>query len=180
MGGGHRRRSLRLRGYNYASPGAYFVTLCTQGRACVFGNIMDAILHRTDAGGMIETAWRELPAFYPGVNIDEFIIMPNHVHGIVVLVGAAPRGRPVSGQAQGPAPTTVSLSDVVQRFKTITTCRYAIGIRGLRWPSFRGRLWQRGYYERVIRDENEVHRIRRYIQENPAHWATDVENPAVV
>ena len=104
MGGGHRRRSLRLRGYSYASPGAYFVTLCTQGRACVFGNIMDAILHRTDAGGMIETAWRELPAFYPGVNIDEFVIMPNHVHGIVVLVGAAPRWPPRFGAGTGACP----------------------------------------------------------------------------
>jgi putative transposase len=167
-----------LRGYDYASPGAYFLTLCAQHRACVFGEIVDATFRPVDAGRMVEAAWRELPASYRGVGIDGFVAMPNHIHGIVVLVGAAPRGRPSSGQAQGPAPTADSVADIVRRFKTITMKRYADGVRQLRWRPFDGRLWQRGYYERVIRNAAELDRIRRYIIENPMRWATDAENPA--
>ena len=91
--------------------------------------------------------------------------------------GAATGGRPCPGQAQGPAPTVMSLPDVVARFKTMTTKRHCDGVRTLGWPPFRGRLWQRGYYERILRDEAELNHIRQYIAENPSHWAGDPENP---
>ena len=115
----HHRRSIRLPGYDYTACGAYFVTICTQGGACLFGEIINDQMQINDAGRMILDVWRELPAFYPGVAIDAFIAMPNHVHGIIVLVGTTPRGCPdlvdhggypdlvdhgcqKSGQAQGP------------------------------------------------------------------------------
>ena len=156
----------------------------TQDRACLLGEVVEGVI-LNDAGQMVQAVWDELPVFYPNVDIDEIVVMPNHIHGIIILVGAAPRGRPDigsnglqdSGQARGPAPTTMSLGDVVHRFKTMTTKRYADGVKQSGWATFRGRLWQRNYYEHIIRDEPALNRIRRYIDENPLQWAFDAENP---
>ncbi|MDF1500849.1 MAG: transposase [Anaerolineales bacterium] len=207
------RRSIRLPGYDYSQPGAYFVTICTQGRACVFGEIVDGEMQLNAAGRMVKTVWDDIPTHYPGVDIDACVIMPNHIHGIIVLVGAAPRGRPNigadgrpgvglggnpdsgrpheagqpqgtgqpqgAGQPQGVAPT-ISLPDVVHRFKTMTTKRYADGVYQSGWTPFPGRLWQRGYYEHIIRNEESLGRIRAYIEANPLAWALDRENPMAV
>jgi REP element-mobilizing transposase RayT len=134
-----------------------------------------------DAGGTVQSVWEELPQHYVGVNIDEFAVMPNHVHGIIVLqdypdVGATPRGCPAAGQAQGPAPT-MSLSDVVHRFKSLTTARFRHAAAKSAWPGFCGRLWQRNYYEHIVRDDDELNRIRQYIVVNPLMWEMDRENP---
>ena len=141
---------------------------------------------------MAEAVWHELPQHYPGVNVDAFVVMPNHVHGIILLegagadpyvnhVGAGAPARPApthAGQPQGVAPTKMmSLPDVVQRFKSLTTVKYRWGVRQDGWPPFPGRLWQRNYYEHVIRDEEELNRIRQYIVDNPQNWAHDIENP---
>ncbi len=178
------RRSIRMQAYDYSQPGAYFVTMCTQNRVRLFGDIADGEMDLTAAEQMVENVWEELSAVYTGVEIDAFAVMPNHVHGIIVLgeatadiaprvesVGAAPRGRPGfgtgTGQTQGSAPTDpvgkLSLADVVARFKTMTTRRSAQGVRHAGWPPFPGRLWQRNYFEHVIRDEPDLDRIRRYI-----------------
>jgi REP-associated tyrosine transposase len=175
----HHRRSIRLKGYNYTQPGAYFVTICTKNRACLFGEAVDGKMLLNDAGRMVQTVWDEMPVHYVGVAIDTFVVMPNHIHGIVVLVGAAPCGRPPLGQAQGPAPTIgISLPDVMHRFKTMTTKQYANGVKCSGWLSFPGQLWQRNYYEHIIRDEKSLNHIRQYIADNPAQWALDRENPA--
>ena len=192
----HHRRSIRLRGYDYSRAGAYFITLCTQNRECLFGEILNRETRLNAAGNMIQTVWNEIPNYYPGIEIDEFVIMPNHIHGIVVItthVGATPRGCPgsstpphccpipKSGQAQGPAPTPMrqnndvglSLPDVVHRFKSMTTKRYVDGVKQNGWSSFPGKLWQRNYWEHIIRDESELIRIREYIHNNPAQWELD-------
>jgi hypothetical protein len=93
----HHRRSIRLRGYDYALAGAYFVTMVTQDRACLLGKVVAGVMRLNDAGRMVRTVWDELPVYYPGVDIDAVVVMPNHIHGIIVLVGAAPRGRPDIG-----------------------------------------------------------------------------------
>ena len=164
------RRSIRLRDYDYSQGGAYFVTICTQNRECLFGDVADGDMRLNDAGRMIQAVWDEIPTNYSGIETDEFAIMPNHIHGIVIIVGATPCGRPhtgqaqVLGQAQGPAPTTMlSLSDVMHRFKTMTTKRYTDGVKQFGWPTFPGRLWQRNYYEHIIRNDDELNRIREYI-----------------
>ena len=90
----HNRRSIRLQGYDYSQAGAYFVTICTHNRKCLFGDIADGEMWLNDAGRMVQAVWDEIPAHYPGIDIDAFVIMPNHIHGIIVIVGAAPRGRP--------------------------------------------------------------------------------------
>ena len=233
----HHRRSIRLQGYDYTRPGAYFVTIVTQGRACLFGEVMAGEMRMNDAGRMVQQVWDELALFYEGVQTDAFIVMPNHVHGIIILTGnvrATPRGCPTtprgcpttprgcpnpqsgpgqargpaptsgsgqargpaptsgsgqaqgpaptsgSGQAQGPAPTaatapTLGLPDVVHRFKTMTTKRYADGVRANQWTPFPGRLWQRNYYEHIIRDDQSWRRIREYIMTNPLRWHLDRE-----
>jgi putative transposase len=187
----HHRRSRRLRGYDYSQAGAYFITVCTCNRECLLGEIADGEMRLNDAGRMMQAVWDELPSHYAGIDTDAFIIMPNHIHAIVVIVGAAPCGRPDSdagqargqndnGQAQGLAPTrntTLSLADVVHRFKTMTTKRYADGVKQIGWPAFSGHLWQRNYYEHVIRDEGDLNRIRQYVMDNPARWAEDENNP---
>jgi putative transposase len=127
--------------------------------------------------------WDDLSIHYPRVECDAFVIMPNHIHGIIVLVGAGPRacfagGRvEESGQPQGVAPT-LSLPDIVHRFKTLSTKRYVDGVKRSGWTRFAGRLWQRNYFEHVIREEESLNRIRQYILDNPARWALDPENPA--
>lgn len=182
----HHRRSIRLKGFDYSSVGAYFVTVCVQGRRGLFGELVDGKMHLSPAGEMVLEVWNQMPEHYPGVGTDAFVGMPNHIHGIIVLgnVGAAPRGRPdprgragVGGQAQGPAPTGLTLPDVVHRFKTLTTSRYVRGVKESGWPPFDKRLWQRNYYERVIRDEDELRAIREYIVHNPLGSDTDEENP---
>ncbi|QFY91129.1 transposase [Magnetovirga frankeli] len=185
----HHRRSIRLQGYDYSQAGAYFVTLCTQDRECLFGDIVNGEMRMNDAGKMIQAVWDEIPANYPGVDIDSFIVMPNHIHGIVVIVGAAPRGRPDSaysqdgqargpiGQPQGVAPTRLSLPDMVHRFKTMTTKRYADGVKRNGWSTFPGKLWQRNYWEHIVRNEPELNRIREYIHNNPAQWELDKLHP---
>ena len=220
----HHRRSIRLPGYDYQSAGAYFVTLCTQNRRCLFGNMADGEMELNEAGQMVQRVWTELPHFYPGVDIDAFQIMPNHVHGIIILVGehagvgqprgvaptkgpspdnknwkqnshvgAGPCACPGPGQPRGVAPAMgtvirerihdnkqgvrLTLPDVVHRFKTMTTKKYADGVKQSGWPAFPGKLWQRNYYERVVRDIDELVQIQQYILDNPQKWEFDRENP---
>jgi hypothetical protein len=94
----HHRRSIRLPGYDYTQPGAYFVTVCTQDRACLFGEVVGGEMRLTGAGRMVYDVWNDLPKHYPGVAIDAFIVMPNHIHGITILVVAGPRACPDTGQ----------------------------------------------------------------------------------
>jgi REP element-mobilizing transposase RayT len=190
------RRSIRLRDYDYAQAGAYFVTICSQNRECLFGEIVEGEMQPSAAGDMIQMVWHEIPAHYPGVDVSEFVVMPNHVHGIIVIteispnhpVGAAPRGRPCTrpmalghpepGQARGPAPTVrLSLPDVVQRFKTMTTKHYGDGVKHAGWPAFSDRLWQRNYWEHIVRNEDDLSKIREYIHNNPAQWELDKLHP---
>ena len=171
------RRSIRLKGYDYSQPGAYFITICTQDRACLFGEVVDGEMRLNDAGQMVQDVWDELPAFYPSVQTDAFIVMPNHIHGIIILVGADPCVCPDEiGQPQMIAPR-LSLPDVVHRFKTMTTKRYIDGVKKFGWTPFRRRLWQRNYYEHIIRNDHALQRIREYIWTNPLRWHLDRENP---
>ncbi len=182
----HRRHSIRLRGYDYSRVGAYFVTVCTQNRQCLFGEIADGEMRLNDAGQMIERWWYELMNKFPESDTDEHIVMPNHFHGIVIIVGADLRVCPEYGRTHRSAPTTgthpsaptgASLPRIIQWFKTMTTNEYARGVKQHEWQTFVGRLWQRNYYEHIIRSDESLHRIREYIINNPGQWAYDRENP---
>jgi putative transposase len=166
-----RRRSLRLKGYDYTRAGAYFVTICAQDKACLFGNVVDVCVRLNDAGQMLAKLWKDIPARFAEVETDAFVVTPNHVHGIVVLPDTE------NAMAARVAPV---LGEVVAAFKSATTVHYIRGVKTKAWPAFRGRLWQRNYYEHIVRDDKALDRIRRYIDENPAPWAFDDENPLKV
>lgn len=154
------------------------MTICTQNRDYLFGNIIDGTMRLSEAGEMIQTVWDEIPGHYIGIDVDEFVIMPNHIHGIIFIVGAGPcacpdADSPTNGQPQGVAPTRLSLSDVVHRFKTMTTKRYTDGVKREGWRPFPNTLWQRNYWEHVIRNDQDLNIIREYINKNPAQWELD-------
>ena len=179
--GKQRRRPTRLNGFDYAEPGAYFVTIVTQDRTCLFGEIINGAMQLNSTGEAINRWWLELKRKFSTVETDEFVIMPNHLHGIVVItegiVGADLRvGPPVERMG---AHTGASLPTIIQWFKTMTTNEYIRGVKTLGWPMIRGQLWQRSYYDHILRDADSLHRIRQYIVDNPARWAFDRENPEI-
>ena len=141
----HHRRSIRLRGYDYSSPGRYFVTICANDHLHLFGKLLEGAMHLNDVGQMVRSVWTEMPNRYSNCQADAFVIMPNHVHGVIVIDRSADRGparepAQARGQARGPAPTTLSLGDLVHRFKSLTTARYRQGTRTQGWPPLNGRL----------------------------------------
>lgn len=181
----HHRRSVRLKGYDYAQAGAYYVTLVTRNRDCLFGDIVDGEMHLNDIGRIVGEEWLRTAEVRPAVELDEFIVMPNHVHGIIVIAdarcamgrdtvprrGAAPL-RPYHPQHNvRPNVQSNSLGAIVRSFKSATT--YHINaLRDTRGVS----VWQRNYYEHIIRRERELDRIREYIINNPPNWVMDENN----
>ncbi|TVR13291.1 MAG: transposase [Phormidium sp. GEM2.Bin31] len=160
----HHRRSIRLKSHNYSNPGFYFITICTQHRTCLFGKIEHRKIFLNPAGELIQTFWQQLPQQFSNIALDSFILMPNHLHGIIQI-------------QDKPTPTPKTIGDILAAFKSKTTHHYIIGVRQNHWPPFPGKLWQRNYYERVIRDNRELDHIRQYIQDNPLKWDEDPENP---
>ena len=161
----HHRRSIRLTEYDYSKEGAYFVTICLKDRACLFGKITDCEMDINDAGAMVKKAWEELPARFPAIQTDQLIVMPNHIHGIILTEEATTTKEP---------PT---LAAIMGAFKSITTDEYICGVKQSGWPSFSGKLWQRNYFEHIIRNDESLNKIREYIKYNPNKWEEDPENP---
>ncbi len=173
-----KRRSIRVPGYDYGSAGAYFVTICAHRRRYLFGEVIDDEVWLNAYGRVVEACWQAIPDHFGHVALDAFVIMPNHVHGVLVIPGAedgnivgarhcrAPTaegfGRPVAG----------SIPTVVRSFKSVVT-RQIHEMQGTSGVP----VWQRGYYEHIIRNESEWQMIREYVVGNPARWAEDEENP---
>jgi REP-associated tyrosine transposase len=174
-----RRQSMRLKEFDYAQPGAYFVTIVSQDRACLFGEIDSGVMQLNSAGDQVQRCWSLLGQKFPAIAIDAFVIMPNHIHGIIIIKNATVGADLCVGP---PIPRTgahagAPLPRIDQWFKTMTTNAYIHGVKRLDWPAFHDRLWQRGYYEHVIRNETSLNQIRQYIIDNPARWEFDGENP---
>lgn len=165
----HHRRSIRLRDYDYSQMGAYFMTICTQNRECLFGSISDGRIQSTDYGEIVNECWNDLPNHYGYVVLDTFALMPNHVHGIIIIAGG------FVGAGFKPAPTMTKrhgLPEIIRAFKTFSARRINT-IRNTPGTP----VWQRNYYEHVIRNEDDLNKIREYIVHNPVQWADDEENP---
>ncbi|MDW8289818.1 MAG: transposase [Armatimonadota bacterium] len=179
------RRSIRLPGYDYSQPGAYFVTICTHERLCLFGEVVNGQMHLSPFGQVVYEEWYRSAQMRREIvlNPDEMVIMPNHLHGIVWIVETATVGadgcppidrRPPHGGAHVRAPLQRrprSLSSFIAGFKSATTAR----INAVRATPGEP-LWQRNYYEHIIRDEARLNRIREYILLNPLRWHLDYEN----
>jgi REP element-mobilizing transposase RayT len=172
----HHRRSIRLKGYDYSQAGAYFITLCTQDRACLFGKVVNGEMRLNDAGRMVLAEWNRLTERFPHLVLDAFVVMPNHVHGILVITDPAPTVGATVGATLVVAPT---VGNIIGAFKSRVTVEYIRGVKTSGWPPFRGRLWQRNYYEHIIRNERALNAIRQYIMENPRRWQMDRENEAL-
>ncbi|SDX35990.1 transposase [Nitrosomonas oligotropha] len=196
----HRRRSIRLQGYDYSQAGAYFITICTHDRMPLFGEIVDGVMTLNAAGNIVSEEWQKTGQIRHQIALHEFVIMPNHIHGIIQLVGAdcthpdciGPNctrpdemradsdeqpARIQPGRVQRaptvPSPTSIiqpapTVGDVVRGFKSSVTKR----VNAL--PGVSGqRIWQRNYYEHIIRNENAYLKIAEYIQTNPQRWEMD-------
>ncbi len=160
------RRSLRLQGYDYSQAGAYFVTICTRNHAPLFGDIVGGEMHPGESGLIVHGFWDKLPDRFPRVTLDTFVLMPNHVHGIID-VGAIYE-LPLRTLSR----RSMLIPMAVGRFK-MNTAKQINQVRGT--PGVP--VWQRNYYEHVVRNEDEMNRIREYIVNNPLRWALDRENP---
>ncbi len=155
----HKRKSIRLRGYDYSQNGAYFVTICTHNRECLFGNIANGKMQLNDTGKTIERVWNELPNHYANIKLDQSIIMPNHLHGIVVI-------------GRGEACLAPTLGNIIGSFKSAATKQINI------MRNHPGqKLWQRNYYEHIIRNEVDLNRVQQYINSNPLTWDLDSLHP---
>jgi REP element-mobilizing transposase RayT len=143
------------------------VTICTQDRVCLFGDIVDGAMILGAPGQIVLEAWRELPEHYPHVRLDEFVVMPNHVHGIIMLLCDS-----VEAGLKPAATTRHGLPEVVRALKTFSSRRTNSWRHSPGIP-----LWQRNYYEHVVRNDRDLDRIREYITTNPLKWALDRENP---
>jgi len=159
----HHRRSIRLKGYDYSQGGAYYVTFCVQNRECLFGEIMNGEMQLHKRGQIIQKYWKQINKRFPHVFLDHFIVMPNHFHGIIIINDHIPCRGAVS------APQ-ITLGKIVAWFKYQSTKHINI-IR--QTPGVR--LWQRNYFERIIRSEKAYNRIIKYIINNPIMW----ENPMI-
>jgi len=158
------RQSVRLRNFDYTSAGAYFVTVCTQNRACILGEVADQNVALTISGRIVDECWRAIPIHFPSTTLDVHVVMPNHIHGVIAFKRLS--------EIQWMNSVTPKLGDVVRSFKA----RVSIEVRRLVGNSSVP-VWQRNYYERVIRNDEELNRIRQYIADNPLNWAIDSENP---
>lgn len=203
----HHRRSIRVRGYDYTQAGAYSVTLCTYQRQCLFGEITNGTMHLNLSGQFVQACWNNLPNHFASVQLDAYVVMPNHIHGIIIIieknhdvdvgtVGAKHlRGKFMYEAQECYANASPCVDSSLPEFSgtTFSTPKgtksgslgailqnfKSVSTRKInRMDSTSGEtIWQRNYHEHIIRDENSLHQIRQYITHNPKRWIEDPENP---
>ena len=161
----HHRRSIRLKDYDYSQTGWYYVTLVVQNRECLLGKVVNDSMELSAPGKIAKNNWLKIPYLRPNIGLDEFIIMPNHFHGIVIINGNL---NVRATDSVAPTLRANSLGSILGQFKSASTKE----IQKSHISRFK---WQRNYWERVIRDEAELNRIRKYIIENPINWNKDKE-----
>ena len=156
------------------------MTICMQGRECLLGDIVGDKMQYSEAGDMICAEWEALPQRFPTVELDEWIVMPNHLHGIIVMVDSIRATLMDTSNQAGINPASTSkhiLGDVVGAFKSISTNQYIDGVHNKGWLPFFKKLWQRNYHEHIVRNERELEAIRKYIYNNPKQWMLDRDHP---
>ena len=187
------RKTIRLKNYDYSQEGAYFVTICVKNRQCLLGKIINNKMALNNIGETVEFTWLDLPNHNKNIELDHFVIMPNHIHGIINIVGAGSQpalnqnnisinnipdnckiliDHKIKRAGLEPAPTCDhGLSEIIRQFKTFSARR----VNKINNISNNG-LWQRNFYERIIRDQHDLNRIYEYIDNNPVNWESDENN----
>jgi len=175
----YRAETARLKGWDYSAAGCYFVTICTGERECSLGEMVDGSMRLSPVGEIARTFWQEIPAHVQGVELDEFVVMPNHVHGIVAIRDT---GRDVAcygstcyvstcyvSTMARISPRTGSLGAIIRSYKSAVTnwCR----------KNDHDFAWQSRFHDEIIRDEHSLEKVREYIRNNPLQWELDQENP---
>ncbi len=160
-----RRKPMRASLFDYHQDGAYFVTVVIHHRDHLLGRVKDGAMDLSDAGTMVDHFWRELQNKFPGVLLDEYVIMPNHFHGILHV-------RPTSMLEASPH----SLGDIMRWFKSQTTNAYIRGVKQSGWPRFDEQFWQPQYWDHIVRNDADLDRIREYVLSNPVSWEDDPDN----
>ena len=150
--------------HDYSQECVYHITICTQNKLCLFGNIIDGKMQLNDAGKMIEQQWNALLDHFLNIELDEYVIMPNHLHGIVMVNAYAKRA------GTRPAPT---IAVIVGTFKSYAMNAYIFGVKNLNWPAFDKKIWQRNFYDQIIRNIVALENTREYIKNNPKNWKDD-------
>ena len=187
----HHRKSIRLKEYDYSQPGEYFVTICTYQRDCLFGEIIKGEMHLNPLGFIVQEEWLKTQIIRPEIELDEFVIMPNHLHGIIIIKDesqnmggthgrASLQGEPTpdaSMQRINPAHSSLrrqprSLGSIIAGFKSAATKRINVERKIPYAP-----VWQSRFYEHIIRNDKGLNNIRDYIVNNPMQWHVDEENP---
>ncbi|MCF6207035.1 MAG: hypothetical protein L3J47_09125 [Sulfurovum sp.] len=173
----YNRKSLRLKHYDYSREGYYFITVTTQNREHLFGEIVDGKMVLNVAGKMVNELWYDIPNDFNHVVLYDFVIMPNHIHGIIEITKYdKPVGADMESKQRADMESAPTLSTILQSFKRHTTLRYIQMVKNNTLPPFQKRIWQRNFYEHVIRDETDYARIAEYIQNNPLTWENDTLN----
>jgi putative transposase len=162
----HHRRSIRLPNFDYSQAGAYFVTICTKNRKCLFGEILNREMKLNDDGIFVSSCWVDIPKHFPHAKLDAYVIMPNHIHGIIVLDDNAVGANNYSPLPHRPKGTAKTIGSIIRGFKIGAT-------KGLQQKLPDIKLWQRNYFEHVIRNDNDLNQIRQYVIDNPLNWAKD-------
>ena len=164
----YNRRSIRLKGYDYAQGGLYFITLCCQNRACLFGDVVNGEMKWNDAGKIADECWMDIPKHFPNSVLHQHIVMPNHIHGIIELSDIVPVGaKNFSPRLQIPEPSSQPFSSPSKTIGSIVR-GYKIGVtKWMRQNTDLFYVWQRNYYEHIIRNKQSYQRISEYIMNNP-------------
>jgi REP element-mobilizing transposase RayT len=182
--GKYRIDSTRLPGWDYASAGYYFVTICTKNRVCFFGRVIDGSMHLSSVGKVAHCFWTEIPQHHANVALDAFMVMPNHVHGIIVIQRTKPAHQVTLGRAAvsqvaqsrcatfaARSPRSGSLGAIIRSYKAAVTHQ----VRQNELSSF---AWHSRFYDQIIRDRNHLSRVRQYIRDNPMKWHLDRYHPS--
>ena len=166
----HSRRSVRLKEYDYSQPGAYFVTVCSWLRGFIFGEIINGKMELNEYGMVLKQEWLNINNGRNNIDLDQFVVIPNHMHGIVVInPGGVLQYAPADNALRSPSQT---IGSIIRKYKSTTTRQINI-IRST--PGMP--VWQRNYFEHILRNEIELNNIWKYIRNNPVRWAFDKDNP---
>ncbi len=171
----HHRRSIRLKEYDYSRAGAYFITICTYNKECILGKVTNSKVQLNEYGIIVDNEWTKTAEIRSNIIIDKYIVMPNHLHGIIIILdngSSRNTGHRVPTFEQFGRPTSNSIPTIIRSFKAVTKKR----INETR-KSYGKAVWQPRFYEHIIRNRDELDKIRQYIIDNPLQWELDSKNP---